>query len=265
MIFVGTHHKTGTVLFGSVFKAVANELGLDFYTGSQRRLPAKTQVWFNEHSWIDRSAFAAIVGIHVVRHPLEVVCSAYRYHLGDGGAWFASQESGERFNLNGQSYKQTLATLSARDGTLFEMMHFSFETIMDMYNWDYNDSRFLNVRLEDVRRDFDGTFSRIFAFVGLEPAECLPIAQRFDANRMDQHRINSMAHITNKGGDQTWQNYFSDREMIKTFNQSFPRNLLPKLGYSSAELHSHLDGLAATPGKTRWAMALRQRFPSLFG
>ena len=232
MIFVGTHHKAGTVLFAHIFSAVARWYSLNFFIGDQDALPLETQVWFDGHSKIDRAAFTEIVGIHVVRHPLELISSAYRYHLAGEEKWFSTRESGKRFGLKGLSYRQNLSKLSVRDGILFEMRSFSAEKIMEMYKWDYQDTRFLNIKLEDVIANFDATLSRAFSFIGLDPSESLAVARRFDINRLSQTRIAKMNHVTNKNGSLTWRHYFSDADMIDQFSRMFPKDLLPKLGYS---------------------------------
>jgi len=240
VIFVGTHHKSGTMLFAKIFKAIAKELSLNFYAGLQPQLPPETQIWFNERSRIQTECFETIGGIHVVRHPLDLICSAYRYHLLGNERWLNIPDTGDRPHLNGLTYKQKLSTFSVRDGVLFEMKHFSSHILGNMYDWDYEDRRFLNVKFEDTVLDFDGTLSNIFSFVGLDPSECLPIAQQFDLQRLGQERIDAISHVTNKNGNLSWKDYFVDDEMIDQFRKCFPDDLLSKLGYSKVFCHSIL-------------------------
>lgn len=115
MIFVGTHHKTGTVLFSRIFRAVADELSLTFYSGPQQTLPPQAQVWFNEHSMINKNAFIEVGGVHAIRHPLELVCSAYRYHLRGNEVWFTRPESACRYDLKGTTYQQHLSAISVSE------------------------------------------------------------------------------------------------------------------------------------------------------
>jgi hypothetical protein len=235
MIFIGTHHKTGTTLFLNVFYEVSQLLGLKFSLCGQSRLPPDTQIWFQEHSRIRVNAFTEIEGVHVIRHPLEVICSGYRYHLVCRESWCISTAidgtSPVNYNFEGLSYQQKLRTLSTRDGILFEMKHRSFPVIMDMYNWNYADRRFLNVKLEDVMAEFDREFSKIFAFLGFDPSECLPIARRHDTKRLSRDQVASMEHVTNKMGELPWTHYFSDNAMLEQFSATFPDDLLPRLGY----------------------------------
>lgn len=245
MIYIGTHHKTGTVLFEKVFREIASSYSLAYYQGAQRYLPPTTQVWFMELSKIHTEDFTEIGGIHVIRHPLEVICSGYRYHLVCQEPWCIStaytplQRKADvsatcpiLYNFNGLSYQQKLSSLPEREGLLFEMNGRSFHTIMDMYNWDYGDNRFLNVKLEDVDNDYDGTFSRIFSFLGLDPSECLPIVRRYDLKRIAHEQVELNLHVTNKSGGWTWKKYFSDSSMLDEFHRTFPDDLITKLGYT---------------------------------
>jgi hypothetical protein len=112
------------------------------------------------------------------------------------------------------------------------MNHHSYSTIMDMYNWDYQDTRFLNVKLENVIDDFDKSLTHIFSFLGLDPSECLPVAQRYDLKRPESARIALMRHATNANDNLSWRDYFCDDDAMDQFRKRFPEDLLPKLGYS---------------------------------
>ena len=235
MIFVGTHHKTGTILFQSVFWGVSQHLGLRFYSGWQANLPPATDLWFMEHSRIDPERLDRVKGIHVIRHPLEVICSAYRWHLMCNEPWCVSTEhamaNGVRYNFDGLTYQQKLRSLSPRDGILFELRGRSYHAISDMYEWNYDDNRFMNVRLEEVSASFDDTFSRIFSFLGLDVGQCVPIAAFHDLRRFTPERLEQTAHITNKNRDLPWQRYFSDDAMLDEFRKTFPADVMARLGY----------------------------------
>ena len=235
MIFVGTHHKTGSVLFHGVFGAVSKRLGLRFYSGWQRTLPPATDVWFMEHSRIDPERFNHAKGIHAIRHPLDVICSAYRWHLVCDEPWCISTEhaiaNGIRYNFDGLTYQEKLKSLSPREGILFELKGRSYHAITDMYKWNYDDKRFLNVRLEDVSANFDRTFSRIFSFLGLDVEQCVPVAALQDVRRFTRQRVQQTAHITNKNGDLSWQRYFLDDAMLDEFQRTFPADVMARLGY----------------------------------
>jgi len=77
---IGTHHKTGTVLTRNVFRDLGERLGLRFFSGWQHQLPEAADIWFMEYSRINPDDFPAIRGLHVIRHPLNIIFSGYRYH-----------------------------------------------------------------------------------------------------------------------------------------------------------------------------------------
>ena len=235
MIFVGTHHKTGSVLFYNVFSGIAKALSLHFYSGPQSKLPPGAQIWFSEHSLLYARDFTEITGLHVIRHPLEVICSAYRYHLVCKELWCIENRPSRfvrHLDLGGLTYQERLRSLPLREGILFEMRGASFATIMDMYRWNYADERFLNVKLEDTAADFDATFARIFSFLGVDEEECLPLAIRHDVGRTAPEQLELMPHVTNKSRRSvTWPEYFSDGEMLDVFRLAFPADLLQKLNY----------------------------------
>src|SRR5207244_8251072 len=113
MIFIGTHHKSGTILFWRIFRDVAVAFSLEVYPGIQRKLPPTTQIWFMEHSKIFPEDFTEITGIHVIRHPFDLICSGYRYHLVCNEAWCVStavsRAAGVHYDFDGLSYQQKLS------------------------------------------------------------------------------------------------------------------------------------------------------------
>src|SRR5688500_651978 len=160
MIFIGAHHKTGSQLFKKVFSDISRELGLRLHKGTQSKLPAGTDIWYHDHSIIDRRRLPVVRGVHLIRHPLEVIVSGYRWHLVCHEKWCVSTQvktpaTGIRYDFDGMSYQEKLLTLSQSDGVLFEMKGRSFHSVMAMYRWDDSDPRFKTVRYEDVMRDFD--------------------------------------------------------------------------------------------------------------
>jgi len=67
-----------------------------------------------------------------------------------------------------------LNLLKEKDGIYFEMKNQLYKessknTIMDMYNWNYNMSNFLETKYEDLMSNFNGTITLIFKHYGFTP------------------------------------------------------------------------------------------------
>lgn len=98
-------------------------------------------------------------GVHVVRDPRDVVVSAYFSHLHSHPLFGALAERREK-----------LQSVSEAEGIMLmlEDRKYQFRAMRD---WDYNDPRVLEVRMEDITTDMGTHLPRIFEFLGLGPAE----------------------------------------------------------------------------------------------
>jgi hypothetical protein len=235
MIFVGTHHKTGSLLFKNVFRDVSRAFGLTFYDGSQEQLDPRTDVWFMEHSRIDAAALADVKGVHVVRHPLSVIYSGYKYHMVCREKWcvdpsVATVADGIFYGFDGLSYQEKLKGISEPDGLRFEMEGRSYHAIMDMYRWDYGDNRFMTVKYEDIVTRFDDVFGGVFEFLGLPVRSSLRLAARHDINRLSPRRIRGSRHITDKSRAFDYRSRFSP-DLLEAFAAIYPSDVLERLGY----------------------------------
>ncbi len=239
LIFVGTHHKTGTMLFKRIFSGISTSLGLQFFSGWQADLPPDTDVWFMEHSRINLDPTVPLRGIHVVRHPVNIILSGYRYHNICSEPWavdpkIKTSADGIQYEFSGMSYQQMLNSLPESEGIKLEMRGRSFNAIMDAYRWDYDDRRFLNLRLEDVVADFDAQLSRAFAWLGLPADRSLEIARRYDLARMSKEAVDSLNHITDKSrrGDRIAR---LSPELSREFASIYPVDVATRLGYRSLD------------------------------
>ena len=249
MIFIGTHHKTGTILFQSVFTDISHILGLRMFVGRQQRLPPDTGIWFMPHSRISPDELPGLKGVHVVRHPHNVIKSAYRYHKTCQESWAIDINArtgadGINYNFDGLSYQQHLNLVNEHDGLLVEMRGRSFNALMDAYAWDYADRRFLNVRLEDITTDFDGCFRAIFEWLELPVQTCLDIARCHDLARMTPEAIVANLHITDKRRRGASIDEL-DPALLDQFSKLYPADLISRLGYAGATAHFPLSSVAA--------------------
>jgi hypothetical protein len=145
---IGTHHKTGTVLMYRVFRDLSRAFGFKYFVGPQEDLPDSTEVWFEDHSRIQLETLAqAVLGVHVIRHPYEILASAYRYYLVCGEEWcttpgYTNPEipSTPEFTSHlgaGRSYQEILRSLPPSQGLALEICR-SRSNILEMANWDYS-------------------------------------------------------------------------------------------------------------------------------
>lgn len=54
-IFIGTHHKTGTVWLNKIFSEISKPFGLEMFNGIQSDLPINYNIFFQDHSNFSQS------------------------------------------------------------------------------------------------------------------------------------------------------------------------------------------------------------------
>ncbi|SFJ38951.1 sulfotransferase domain-containing protein [Jannaschia pohangensis] len=159
---VGTHHKTGTIWMRSVFRALAQAIGVAdhivFPASGLKFVPPSDRVFLFQ--WTSRFPQAVLDRpdarvLHVIRDPRDVLLSGMRYHLTSDHAEEAFLHEA-RDDLGGQSYQQHLAQLPDDTARLmFEMQGKHAETLADMLAWDYARPNGIEARYEDLMADTD--------------------------------------------------------------------------------------------------------------
>ena len=85
LIVVCTHHKTGTVWMGNVFRAVRKQYKRKLFAGKQDDLPPDADIFLQDHSKVDldalRSRGRPVRCVHVIRDPRDVVMSCFMQSL----------------------------------------------------------------------------------------------------------------------------------------------------------------------------------------
>jgi hypothetical protein len=231
------HHKTGTHVMMKILRDVCHHFKLKFQYCPQNKLRYDTDIWMENHSHIDFSKIhRKIIGSHMIRNPCGIIVSAYEYHKTTNEPW--ANENNQK--LGNITYKKALNILNQKDGVYFEMKNQLFRessknTIMDIYNWNYNMPNFLETKYEDLMSDFNGTLTRIFRHYGFTStmiSTALRIAAIHDINNKDKTYLQKNNHITNKSLDlDKWKTYFSDSELKHKFWGIYPSNIFTKIGY----------------------------------
>lgn len=227
-VLVGTHHKTGTVWFTSVFRALSGQLGLELvYADREHPDPGgRWDIFVSGHSRFGGIESRACRGVHVIRDPRDMIVSATHYHQTSDEPWL--HEAKEEFG--GLTYQEKILSYgSFGDRMLFEMEHASFFDISEMVKVEKSgDDRFMAVKYEEMIEDHSlGRFEEMFEFLGFQgPALgwCLVSAYR---NSLFSGGVDS-AHVRS-GKAAQWPEYFAPVHE-KRFEELFG-DALVRLGY----------------------------------
>ena len=246
------HHKTGTVVIEKILRNVCNHFGLKYQYCPQSKLEPDTDIWMEHHSHIDFSIInRPIIGTHMIRNPCAIIVSAYEYHKTTKEGWANRKIK----KLDKMTYKDILNSLSEKDGLIFEMkntlyIESSKNTIMDMYNWDYENPNFLEFKYEDLMTNYNGTLSNMFKHYGFTKDmihTALIIAAEYNIRKKDEKDLQKNGHITNKSIDlDKWKTYFNNPELIQKFRRIYPVDIFDKIGYPVDNLDL-LEASTTTP------------------
>jgi hypothetical protein len=231
------HHKTGTVVIEKILRNVCNHFGLKYQYCPQSKLETDTDVWMEHHSHINFAAInRPIIGTHMIRNPCAIIVSAYEYHKTTKEGWANRKIK----KLEKMTYKEILNSINEKDGIIFEMKNTLFlesskNTIMDMYNWDYEMPNFLEFKYEDLMTNYNGTLSNMFKHYGFTKEmihTALIIAAEYNIRKKDEKDLQKNGHITNKSIDlDKWKTYFNNPELIQKFRRIYPIDIFDKIGY----------------------------------
>ena len=209
-----SYHKSGTSLFFHVMTKVSARLGLrlaNFY-GLVEQLDPGPDIVLLPHSLLLGQLNRPYRAIRMIRDPRDIWVSDYLYHLRCDEGWCQNSDIDptppigwpqvdysvahwpedwkRRYleRLGGKSYQQNLLDRSRADGLAFELDGYTDCTFTTMRAWGLNRAEALDIRLEDVMRDFDGEMLRIFAHFGFTAEQshaALEVARTEDIRRMN--------------------------------------------------------------------------------
>jgi hypothetical protein len=208
-ILIGTHHKTGSAWFDSIFKSVCHYHSLVYYKGRRANLPREFDIFMNEHSEFEFDSLPSPYrGIHVIRDPRDVIVSGCFYHQKSGEEWLHQPMD----SFYGQTYQQKINSYtSLEDQILFEMEHVGARTIKAMTEWNYSRSFFCELKYEELIADTDLTlFYKVFLFLGF-PGSAIPslLAIAYN-NSLFSGRVRKSLHVRS-GDQQQWKKYFTQK------------------------------------------------------
>ena len=224
------HHRCGTVWFHRIFKTIAERLRLTYHRGQQAGLPENADLFFQDHSRIERATLPAFRGSHMRRDPRDLTVSAYHYHLWSDEPWLHQP----RDKLGGRTYQQQLQSLDPEDGLIFEMERSSHHNVSVMLDWDGSDERFFDLRYEDLIADEEAVFGRLFAhygFTGHDHRTAVEAALEQSFKKIAKRSIGEVregSHLRSGAAGQ-WRDVFTPRH-VDHFKKLFG-DRLERLGY----------------------------------
>ena len=203
-ILIGTHHKSGTVLMRHIMSDTCRALKWNcVFNDKPRRCRSPREaarnnidVCFLEHGGRFRKLGDGLPYrfIHVMRDPLEMVISAYQYHLNTTESWAHRRQS----RWNGTTYVQYLRSLPLRQGLIAEVQRSfrdSLKSMPSLYNRTAAHPCTLNLHLEDFARDYSRTTRRMWDLLGITDRRTLNMLNE----RAAQHNIYSRSrHIASR-------------------------------------------------------------------
>ncbi|MEO1495002.1 MAG: sulfotransferase domain-containing protein [Pseudomonadota bacterium] len=235
-VFVGTHHKSGTIWLRRIFRAIALREGFRMHRlgaeGDATR--ATMRIWFSGRSHLpprlQRDPNARMV--HLIRDPRDMLISATRYHLEANEPWLTAPSE----TFDGLSYQERLAQEPGVDAQLmFEMKNHHTGVVAEMVSWPYGKVPACELRYEDLIADRDmRLFREMFEYLGFTAAETDRALgdvwqhSLFGALKPRSVRPHGTEHIRS-GKPGLWRSVFS-RRVARAYADRFAE-ALSTLGY----------------------------------
>jgi hypothetical protein len=252
-----SYHKSGTSLFLHVMTKVGQRLGRSLvnHYGLVQHLAVEPDIVLLPHSLLRAPLDRPYRAIRLIRDPRDIWVSGYLYHRRCDETWCRNtdldptppitwprvdysiahrpEDWKQRYlaGLGGRSYQQNLLDRSTTDGLDFELRGYTGRTLETMRQWPLNGADALNVKLEDVMADFDGSMLRIFEHFGFTAGErqaALEAARPEDVRRMDDVAIAERPQIHSRTISK-WRAFLSPAQVMHF--ETCHGDLIRDLGY----------------------------------
>ncbi len=157
------HHKAATTWVSNIVKNVCTTMGLRHsYVSNEKMFDFNLTEFVNERK-VDFLIYSnakfkqvedldSLRGFHIIRDPRDLIVSAYFSHL-------YSHSTHNWRDLT--DHREKLEKLPKNEGLLLEM-EFCRRFLEDMYNWKYDSSNILELKMEDVISNPYKKFLEIF-------------------------------------------------------------------------------------------------------
>ncbi|WP_422001460.1 hypothetical protein [Reyranella sp.] len=257
-ILVFTYHKTGTVLFEKVLRAVAArfDLTVALHFGRVEKVDPAVDIVLLGHSLVGPDfAGRPFRAVRIVRDPRDIWVSGYLYHRRCREEWCTntdfdvsspityprvdysvehypeSWKSAYLAGLGGKSYQDNLLERDREAGLAFELAGYTGCTLDAMRGWRLDTPDLLEVQLEALTADFDAVLGTVFRHVGFTEDECaqaIELARPHDVARMSDAAVAENRHIHSRALSK-WRDFLSAAE-VDAFERQHG-DLITRLGY----------------------------------
>lgn len=232
-VFVGSFHKTGTVLMGSIWRRAAKRLEFGLWIQHEQPEPPATPwlVCFHHHARFGAAPEGVPHrGLLMIRDPRDVIVSGMHYHCRSEEAWLHRPQP----RLGGRSYQQALLDCEGHEARLlFELENAGGATIRQMQASLERHPGFLRAKLEALTTDRDLLeYHRIFTGLGF-PGQAIPaLLQVAWSNSLFSGQIKPSLHVRS-GQPAQWTTQFTPR-VLAAFTERFG-DAAERLGYPASD------------------------------
>lgn len=234
-VYVGTFHKTGTVLASTIFRNACRQLGMTRFRAGRKGRGAALPWQINIEStsdFDDQPQTEGGRGVLFIRDPRAVIVSGASYHTRADERWLLAPD--ERFG--GMTYRDKIASLpTEEERLLFELEHRGGETVAAMLDRTTRYPDFYLVKLEDLMEDYSLTeFHKVFTFLGFQGPAIIRLLEISLANSVfnDAAKLRP-GHVSSRKPT-PWSARFTQR-VLDAFNARFP-DAAPRLGYPQVDV-----------------------------
>lgn len=214
------HHKCATKWLGLVLEKISKELKVQyFYTHYSDRFPALDegiQLYGNSH--YDKIPFSMRSGIHIFRNPLDLLVSSYYSHLNSH-----SLEDWPELEI----HRKLLKACDKKNGIYADWIFLerndfydgAFPPLYSIRSWKFDDSNFLNIRMESLVEKPVKTFSELLDVFGYQLSQNIleSIVSEYSFKNLSKGREmgeeDPSSHYR-KGVSGDWQNHL-DLDQIR--------------------------------------------------
>ncbi len=165
-------------------------------------------------------------GLHLIRDPRDIIISGCFYHTRSKEKWLHIKKK----KFEGLTYQEKINSYSSLDDRIiFEMENSGLSNISTIFNWNYNNPEFIEVKYENLISDRNlFIFHKLFIFLGFTGKEIPEVLRIAYDNSLFSGNVKRSTHIRS-GEARQWQKYFKANHKAK-FLELYGDALI-KLGY----------------------------------
>jgi hypothetical protein len=223
------HHKVGTYWFARILNGIAEHYGLKFQNCEQFYLENDTDIFMEQHSYVDLTEFDDYIGSHLIRDPRDMVVSGFHYHKWTDEDWAHLPQP----SLGFQSFQKYLNSLNDSDGLLAEITR-TAKNVNDMADWNYRNPKFFEIKYEELVLDEMAIFEQLFKHFGFNEEGVrigLLMAEKYSFKNVTKRKVGQEAtknHLRS-GKVGQWKEIFTEDH--KALFKELTGDSLIKMGY----------------------------------